>query len=268
MAAKGGAKKKRARKKGGTRKGRARKGGAKKGARKNAEVRTKKREASQKRAAEEVEGRSLLTAITEIAGEFAGEVTDEISRRVRQLQFEAGIMLPLRAGKALLLAPESPVMAEKAGAYLRELRELAGLTVHDVGEAIEVSDDSLIEAIENGTAAVSFELLLRLAAILARHDPVPVVLKFTRTYNPAVSRILESWGVGRLPLQFEREREFINIYRRHDGARKLSDTGFERVLDFTRAAFEMSLHFIAEQEQIEDEWLDVNGDEPEEDEEA
>ena len=83
------------------------------------------------------------------------------------------------------------------------------------------------------------------------------MLKFLRTYNPEAFRILESWGVGRLPLQFEREREFVNIYRRHDAARKLSDDGFERVLDFTRAAFELSLHFIAEEEDVEDVELDV-----------
>jgi transcriptional regulator with XRE-family HTH domain len=201
-----------------------------------------------------------LSALGDLAGHFAGDVSEEISRRLRQLQFEAGVMLPLRASKALLLAPENPAMAQRAGAYLREAREVAGLTVQDVGEAIEVADESLLEAIENGTAAVSFELLLRLAAILARHDPVPVVLKFMRTYNPEVSRILESWGVGRLPLQFEREREFVNVYRRHDAARKLSDDGFERVLDFTRAAFEMSLHFIAGEEDVLDEERAVGDD--------
>jgi hypothetical protein len=54
--------------------------------------------------------------------------------------------------------------------------------------------------------------------------------------------------VARLPLQFEREREFINIFRRHDDARTLSDEGFQKVLEFTRQSFEMSLHFIEEQE--------------------
>jgi transcriptional regulator with XRE-family HTH domain len=246
----GSKKKKGSRKKRGADKGASRKGARKSGSDK------KSAEAGKSTDAE----RSLLNVLGDLAGHFAGDVTDEISRRVRQLQFEAGVMLPLRASKALLLAPENPAMAQRAGAYLREMREVAGLTVHDVGQAIEDADDSFLEAIENGTAAVSFELLLRLAAILARHDPVPVVLKFLRTYNPEVFRILESWGVGRLPLQFEREREFVNIYRRHDAARKLSDEGFERVLDFTRAAFELSLHFIAEEEDVEDQEIDV-GDE-------
>lgn len=59
--------------------------------------------------------------------------------------------------------------------------------------------------------------------------------------------------MGRLPLHFERAREFINIYRSHDAARKLSDDGFAQVLEFTGGALEMSLHFIAEAEDITDE---------------
>jgi transcriptional regulator with XRE-family HTH domain len=142
-------------------------------------------------------------------------------------------------------------MMEEAGNTLKDLREVAGLTRDELSDALNLKDRSLVEAIENGTAIMSFELILRLAAVLARHDPVPVVLKFTRTYNPELWKLLQDWGFGRLSLNYEREREFINIYRRHDAARLLSDEGFEKVLDFTRAAFEMALHFAAEQENIE-----------------
>ena len=58
----------------------------------------------------------------------------------------------------------------------------------------------------------------------------------------------EKRGFGKLPLQLERERRFINIYRGHDRARKLSDKEFQRVLSFTRAAFEMALDFADETE--------------------
>ncbi len=68
--------------------------------------------------------------------------------------------------------------------------------------------------------------------------------------------MLNDWGVGRLPLHFEREREFINIYRGRDEARELSDEGFKRVLEFTRQAFETSLHFVAEEEERLNEALD------------
>jgi len=73
-----------------------------------------------------------------------------------------------------------------------------------------------------------------------------------RGSNPALWRVLEDWGLGRIPLQLERERRFLNVFRGHDAARALSDEGFERVLRYTRAAFELALGFIAEQEGVED----------------
>ena len=136
-----------------------------------------------------------------------------------------------------------------AGQSLKDIREVAGLTLTEMSEALNLRDKSVLEAIENGTASLSFELILRLAALIARNDPIPFIMRTTRNYNPEVWKVLNDWGVGRLPLQFEREREFINIFRRHDDARNLSDEGFRRVLEFTRQSFEMSLHFVEEQEQ-------------------
>jgi transcriptional regulator with XRE-family HTH domain len=140
-------------------------------------------------------------------------------------------------------APEAAELRHEAGAYLRELRELAGLTIDDLADAIELRDRSLLEAVEAGTATLSFELILRLAAILARHDPVPFVTRLVRSYNPLLWQLLQDWGVGRLPVQLERERSFGNILRGHDAARALSDEDFAQVLEFTRAAFETALHF-------------------------
>jgi transcriptional regulator with XRE-family HTH domain len=146
------------------------------------------------------------------------------------------------AGVAALL-PGSEEMRREVGAYVRELRELAGLTVEELTEALKLSDHSLLAAVEAGTATLSFELTLRLAAIIARHDPVPFVSRLVRTYNPILWQLLEDWGIGELPLQLEREREFVNVLRGAEAARALSDEDFARVLAFTRAAFEMALHF-------------------------
>jgi transcriptional regulator with XRE-family HTH domain len=140
--------------------------------------------------------------------------------------------------------PEANRMRQETGAYLRELRELAGLTVDDLARAIELTDKTLLEAVEEGTATLSFELVLRLAAILARHDPVPFITRLARTYNPLLWQMLEDWGIGRLPVQMVREREFVNIMRGHDEVRALSDEDFERLLTFTRSAFETALHFM------------------------
>lgn len=155
----------------------------------------------------------------------------------------------LRFGRALINSQDQLRTMLAAGQSLRDIREVAGLTLSEMSEALDLKDKSILEAIENGTATLSFELILRLAALIARNDPIPFIIRTTRNYNPEVWQALNDWGVGRIPLQFEREREFINIFRRHDDARNLSDEGFRRVLEFTRQSFEMSLHFVEEQEQ-------------------
>ncbi|MBW2242073.1 MAG: hypothetical protein JRH01_08800 [Deltaproteobacteria bacterium] len=141
------------------------------------------------------------------------------------------------------ILPQTNEMRREAGDSVRELRELAGLTVDELAEALELSDESLLKAVEAGTATLSFELTLRLAAILARHDPLPFISRLVRTYNPVLWQLLEDWGIGELPLQLEREREFVNVLRGADETRSLSDEDFAEVLDFTRAAFELALGF-------------------------
>lgn len=154
----------------------------------------------------------------------------------------------LKVGRALINSQDQLRAMLTAGQSLEDIRKVAGLTLSEMSEALNLKDKSVLEAIENGTATLSFELILRLAALIARNDPIPFIMRTTRNYNPEVWQILNDWGIGRLPLQFEREREFINIFRRHDDARNLSDEGFRKVLEFTRQSFEMSLHFIEEQE--------------------
>jgi hypothetical protein len=70
-------------------------------------------------------------------------------------------------------------------------------------------------------------------------------MRFTRSYNPEVWKTLESLGIGRLAVQAGREREFANLYRANDAARRLSDEEFAEVLKFTRSAFELALAFRA-----------------------
>jgi len=145
--------------------------------------------------------------------------------------------------KALLPGLVEPGVWAKTGATLRRLRKAAGLTITEVGSAINLKDPSLIEAWENGRIAVPFELILRLAAVLGRNDPIGFVMRFTRGSNPDLWRSLEGLGVGKLLIQSAREREFANIYRGDDEARSLTDKEFAEVLAFTRAAFEMAMEF-------------------------
>lgn len=177
---------------------------------------------------------------------FFDRVTDATTSAFRFAKKTGGTSY--KVGKAIIQSQDQLKLMVAAGQSLKDLREVAGLTVSELSEAINLKDKSILEAVEDGTATLSFELILRLAALLARNDPIPFILKYSRTYAPETWKVLNDWGAGRLPLHYERERQFINIYRSQDQARQLSDEGYERVLEFTREAFNLSLHFIAEQE--------------------
>lgn len=153
-----------------------------------------------------------------------------------------------KVGKALIGSQDQLKAMSAAGKSLKDLREVAGLTISELNEALKLKDQSLLDAVENGTAVLSFDLILRLSALLARNDPIPFILNYSRTYAPETWRILNDWGAGRIPTQYQREREFINILRSCDDARELTDEGFNKVLEYTRHAFNLSLHFVAEQE--------------------
>jgi transcriptional regulator with XRE-family HTH domain len=187
---------------------------------------------------------------------MAGKVLDMGAATVgaaATLQTASGIARALRKGKPMEAAADvlkaimpglsEPGVWTRTGAALRRMRKAAGLTITEVGTAINLKDPSLIEAWENGRIAVPFELILRLAAVLGRNDPVGFVMKFTRSSNPDLWRSLEALGVGKLLIQSAREREFANIYRSGDQARQLNDREFAEVLTFTRAAFEMAMAF-------------------------
>ena len=187
---------------------------------------------------------------------MAGRVLDAGAATVNAasgLKTAAGVARALSQGrtmdaaadvlKAVMPGLSEPGVLARTGAALKRLRTAAGLTVTEVGVAINLKDPSLIEAWENGRIAVPFEIILRLAAVLGRNDPIGFVMKFTRASNPDLWRALDYLGVGKLLIQSAREREFANIYRSDDEARKLTDKEFAEVLTFTRAAFEMALAF-------------------------
>lgn len=157
-----------------------------------------------------------------------------------------------KAWQVLQRSPEHLRTLANTGESLRDLRELAGYSLSELSDALDLSDKSLLEAAEQGNAALPFEVVLRMSSILARHDPVPFILKYTRTYNPKLSEFLQDWGVGKLPLQYEREREFINIYRKHDIARELSDEQYAKALTFVDSAFDMAMQLLAEQHATQD----------------
>ncbi|MFK7887237.1 MAG: multiprotein-bridging factor 1 family protein [Gammaproteobacteria bacterium] len=147
------------------------------------------------------------------------------------------------------LKPDALQLLADAGAYLKDARRVAGLTVEELGAAMDLRDKSLIEAVEAGTATLSFDLILRMASLLARHDPLPFVMRLARAHNPKAWGVMDKWGLGRASRQLERERRFINILRQHDEVRDLSDEEFERISAFTAEAFAMALALRAERDE-------------------
>jgi len=145
------------------------------------------------------------------------------------------------------VGPNRRATIERAGALLKSMRETAGLTAQELGRAINLGDPSLLEQAESGKIALPFEIILRLAAVLGRRDPVAFVMKLTRSYSPETWKALEDLGVGRLVAHAGREREFVNIYRSRDEARQLTDAQFARVLAFITAAFELALTLVREE---------------------
>ena len=151
--------------------------------------------------------------------------------------------LSLNLVKARAREPRQQAAIEKAGSMLRQAREAAGITTRELGRAIDITDHDLLEQAEIGKVALPFEVILRLAGVLGRHDPVTFVMKLARSYNPGLWRALDDLGIGRLAVQAGRERELANLYRANDAARRLSDQDFTAVLGFVKAGFDMAVSF-------------------------
>lgn len=174
---------------------------------------------------------------------LVGSVKDQLLTLTRWPLRMVGVVV-LTGEQLARLSPEQSGLFRQAGSYLHELRELAGLTRDELADALDIEDKGVLDALEQGTAALSFELILRLSSILARHDPLPFVIRMARTYDPEVWQFLHDWGVGRIPLQYERERTFVNILRARDEARQLSDEDFASLVDMTESAFSLGLDFM------------------------
>jgi hypothetical protein len=179
---------------------------------------------------------SLLGGLLDISGQAAKMVSENTWEQVL---------------KMLKYTPEQLEQMGRAGTTLKDAREVAGLTLTELSSAIDLKNPDLLKTVEDGKVGLPFEILLRLASFYARNDPIPFVMKYARTYSPGIWDVMETLGLDKLTLEAEREIQFLNIYRSHDAARQLSDDGFERVRAFTQQAFEMALHFVAEQENID-----------------
>jgi transcriptional regulator with XRE-family HTH domain len=185
---------------------------------------------------------SLLDALGRLTGQVAGGTVD-LARSTAAMTAMFGENWLSRAVLNQLEPERLEAMAE-AGRFLRGARETAGLSIQALSDSLGFSDKSALERIENGVSVMPLEPMLRAASLLARHDPIPFVIKFMRTYNPALERRLEQWGIMALPKQYERERRFVNAYRRHDELRSFSDAEFDRFIGYVSGAIDFVLNVM------------------------
>ncbi|MEJ2532345.1 MAG: helix-turn-helix domain-containing protein [Halioglobus sp.] len=185
------------------------------------------------------ESDSLLHSLRKLTGQVAGGTLD-LARNTATMTAMFGENW-LRTNLLNQLEPERLEAMAEAGHFLRDARETAGMSIKDLAESLGVKDKSVLEDIESGQTIMPLELMLRSASLLARHDPIPFLIKFMRTYNPALEKTLEQWGVLALPKQYERERRFLNLYRQHDILRSLTDDEYGRFISYMESSLNLML---------------------------
>lgn len=185
------------------------------------------------------ESESLLGSVRRLTGQVAGG-TLGLARNTAAMTAMFGENW-LRSTVLNQLEPERLEAMAEAGHFLRDARETAGMSIKDLSESLGLADKSMLEDIESGQTIMPLEVMLRSASLLARHDPIPFLIKFMRTYNPALEKTLEQWGVLALPKQYERERRFINLYRQHDILRRFNDDEYERFIHYMQGSINLVL---------------------------
>ena len=190
---------------------------------------------------------SLLDSLKRLSGQVAGGTFD-LARNTATMSAMFGENW-LRTAVMSKLEPERLEAMAEAGHFLRDARETAGMSIKDLAESIGLSDRTVLENIESGQTIMPLELMLRSAALLARHDPIPFLIKFMRTYNPSLEKTLEQLGVLALPKQYERERRFVNLVRQHDVLRSLSDEEYERFIHYMERSSNLVLDVMLKEKE-------------------
>ncbi len=188
---------------------------------------------------------TLIASLRRLTGQVAGS-TFELAKNTATMTAMFGETW-LRTTVLNQLEPERLEAMAEAGHFLRDARETAGLSIRELSESLGLSDNTVLEDIERGQTIMPLELMLRAASLLARHDPIPFLIKFMRTYNPALEQTLEQLGVLTIPKQYERERRFVNLYRQHDVLRQFSDDEFARYIHYMESSSNLVLDVMAKE---------------------
>lgn len=177
---------------------------------------------------------SIVSTLKHITGQVAGSTLD-LAKTTATMTAMFGESW-LRSALMKNMEPERLEAMAEAGRFLRDARQTAGLSLKELNDELGLSDGKLLSDVESGERIMPLEMMLRVASLIARHDPIPFLIKFMRTYNPSLGKTLEQWGILTLPINYERERRFLNIYRQHDVLRSLNDDEYDRFLSYVDSA--------------------------------
>lgn len=191
--------------------------------------------------------KSLFEQLTRLTGQVAGQTLDVAKTTATMTAMFGENWLSSAVMKTF--EPERLEAMADAGHFLRDARETAGLSLKELAESLGIKDDSLLEDIESGDRVMPIELMLRTASLIARHDPIPFLIQFMRTYNPTLGATLEQWGVMALPKQYERERRWINLFRQHDVLRSLDDEEYDRLVNYVDSATNLILDVMVKEKE-------------------
>ena len=113
---------------------------------------------------------SLLESAARLTGGLAtGAIKEMIKRSEASLRWGSNLLLD----SPLLntLSPDRLEAMKQAGMLMHDLRETGGLTLEDLSNSLDMADTSLLKAVENGTATLSFDLVLRLCLLYTSPSP-------------------------------------------------------------------------------------------------
>ena len=191
----------------------------------------------------EGERSSLLGQVTSLTSSLSKSALSTLASRVGGLTLDIGRTIILDPAQRKLLSEEQRAWMVRGGEAIHDARQMAGLSRDDLARALDLDDKTVLQAMEQGSATVSFDMILRLTSLLARNDPIPFLIQLVRGFNPRLWALAEDWGVGRLPTMVERDRKWINIYRGNEAARQLPEADFDEVIAFCESALTMAVQF-------------------------
>lgn len=186
---------------------------------------------------------NLLEQMTSLTSALSKSALGMLTSRVGGLTLDIGRTLILDRAQRKVMSEEQRAWMARAGAAIQDARQTAGWSRDELARSLDLEDKTVLQAMEQGSATVSFEMILRLTSLLARNDPIPFLVQLVRGFNPRLWALAEDWGVGRLPTMVERDRQWMNIYRGNEAARQLPEPDFDQVMSFCESALTMAVQF-------------------------